>query len=141
MGLAAAAELPVLHGDSGRGPRGGLRAGPRRGPRSSNLRSGRGLPRRAVTRIGGQQNSVVLQKLKPDTPYTITLSSLCCDVEGGRMTGRGETKPLNTMRNLGVRAFHQHFVRWEHTEQNPHQYKLFCAPTAGGLEELVTISL
>ncbi|KAB1267385.1 Collagen alpha-1 chain, partial [Camelus dromedarius] len=28
------------------------------------------------TRIGGQQNSVVLQKLKPDTPYTITLSSL-----------------------------------------------------------------
>ncbi|KAB1267387.1 Collagen alpha-1 chain, partial [Camelus dromedarius] len=43
------------------------------------------------TRIGGQQNSVVLQKLKPDTPYTITLSSLYPDVEGAWMTGRGET--------------------------------------------------
>lgn len=41
--------------------------------------------------IGGRQNSVVLQKLKPDTPYTITVSSLYPDGEGGRMTGRGKT--------------------------------------------------
>ncbi|EPY73880.1 hypothetical protein CB1_002517001, partial [Camelus ferus] len=58
---------------------------------SSLIFSGFLLPFIELTRIGGQQNSVVLQKLKPDTPYTITLSSLCCDVEGGRMTGRGET--------------------------------------------------
>ena len=43
------------------------------------------------TTIGGRQNSVVLQKLKPDTPYTITVSSLYPDGEGGRMTGRGKT--------------------------------------------------
>ncbi|XP_072796878.1 ankyrin repeat domain-containing protein 26-like [Vicugna pacos] len=54
------------------------------------------------TRIGGQQNSVVLQKLKPDTLYTITLSSLCCDVEGGRMTGRGETMVRGLARNVQV---------------------------------------
>ncbi|EPY77445.1 hypothetical protein CB1_001262020 [Camelus ferus] len=48
------------------------------------------------TRIGGQQNSVVLQKLKPDTPYTITLSSLYPDVEGALMTGRGETMEAKT---------------------------------------------
>ena len=41
--------------------------------------------------IGGRQNSVLLQKLKPDTPYTITVSSLYTDGEGGRMTGRGKT--------------------------------------------------
>ncbi|KAB1255404.1 Collagen alpha-1 [Camelus dromedarius] len=96
------------------------------------------IPVLLQTRIGGQQNSVVLQKLKPDTPYTITLSSLCCDVEGGRMTGRGKTKPLNT--SVYDSSTSTLNVRWEHTEQNPHQYKLFCAPTAGGLEELVTIS-
>ncbi|MCV4777191.1 fibronectin type III domain-containing protein, partial [Escherichia coli] len=28
-----------------------------------------------TTTVGGRQNSVVLQKLKPDSPYTITVSS------------------------------------------------------------------
>lgn len=32
-------------------------------------------------------------------------------------------------------------VRWDHAEGNPRQYKLFYAPTAGGPEELVIISL
>lgn len=48
------------------------------------------------TTIGGRQNSVVLQKLKPDTPYTITVSSLYPDGEGGRMTGRGKTSKYQT---------------------------------------------
>ena len=34
---------------------------------------------------------MLLQKLKPNTPYTITVSSLYPDGEGGRMTGRGKT--------------------------------------------------
>ncbi|KAB1267386.1 Collagen alpha-1, partial [Camelus dromedarius] len=54
------------------------------------------------TRIGGQQNSVVLQKLKPDTPYTITLSSLYPDVEGAWMTGRGETMVRRLARDVQV---------------------------------------
>lgn len=49
------------------------------------------IPVLLKTTIGGRQNSVVLQKLKPDTPYTITVSSLYPDGEGGRMTGRGKT--------------------------------------------------
>ncbi|EPY83208.1 hypothetical protein CB1_000591007, partial [Camelus ferus] len=94
-----------------------------------------------LTTQGGRQNSVVLQKLKPDTPYTITVSSLYPDGEGGRMTGRGKTKPLTTVRNLRVYdpATSTLNVRWDHAEGNPRQYKLFYAPTAGGPEELVPI--
>lgn len=43
------------------------------------------------TMVGGRQNSVVIQKLQPDTPYAITVSSMYADGEGGRMTGRGRT--------------------------------------------------
>ncbi|XP_064349568.1 collagen alpha-1(XII) chain-like [Camelus dromedarius] len=85
------------------------------------------------TRISGQQNSVVLQKLKPDAPYTITLSSLCPDADGGLMMGRCKTKPLSTVRNYRVHdpATSTLNVRWDHVEGNPDHYKLFCAPTAG----------
>ncbi|KAB1268330.1 Collagen alpha-1 chain, partial [Camelus dromedarius] len=84
------------------------------------------------TRISGQQNSVVLQKLKPDAPYTITLSSLCPDADGGLMMGRCKTKPLSTVRNYRVHdpATSTLNVRWDHVEGNPDHYKLFCAPTA-----------
>ncbi|XP_029069774.1 collagen alpha-1(XII) chain-like isoform X3 [Monodon monoceros] len=94
-----------------------------------------------TTMVGGRQNSVLLQKLKPDTPYAITVSSLYPDGEGGRMTGRGKTKPLNTVRNLRVYdpSTSTLNVRWDHAEGSPRQYKLFYAPTAGGPEELVPI--
>lgn len=49
------------------------------------------IPVLLKTTIGGRQNSVLLQKLKPDTPYDITVSSLYSDGEGGRMTGTGKT--------------------------------------------------
>ncbi|XP_072829934.1 uncharacterized protein [Vicugna pacos] len=64
---------------------------------------------------------VVLQKLKPIAPYTITLSSLHPDVEGGRIMGRGETKPLTTVRNRrvhGPATSTLHFL-WDHAEENP----------------------
>nr|XP_031530339.1 ankyrin repeat domain-containing protein 7-like [Vicugna pacos] len=91
-----------------------------------------------TTRIGGQQNRVVLQKLKPNTLYTITLSSLYPDVSGCHVMGRRKTKPLNTMRNLRVYdpATSTLNVCWDHAEGNPHWCKPFYALTAGGLEEL-----
>ncbi|XP_072796986.1 ankyrin repeat domain-containing protein 26-like isoform X7 [Vicugna pacos] len=93
------------------------------------------------TRIGGQQNRVVLQKLKPNTLYTITLSSLYPDVSGCHVMGRRKTKPLNTMRNLRVYdpATSTLNVCWDHAEGNPHWCKPFYALIAGGLEELVSI--
>lgn len=43
------------------------------------------------TTIGGRQNSVLLQKLKPNTVYEIKVSSQYPDGEGGHMTGTGKT--------------------------------------------------
>lgn len=50
--------------------------------------------------MGGRQNSVVLQKLQPDTPYTVTVSSIYADGEGGRMTGRGKTSKYTNSESL-----------------------------------------
>ncbi|XP_077162695.1 collagen alpha-1(XII) chain isoform X2 [Paroedura picta] len=93
------------------------------------------------TTVGGRQNSVVLQKLRPDTPYSVTVSSLYADGEGGQMTGRGKTKPLSTVKNLRVYdpTTSTLNVRWDHAEGNPRQYKLFYVPAAGGAEELATV--
>uniref|UniRef100_A0A8C0J562 Collagen type XII alpha 1 chain n=1 Tax=Chelonoidis abingdonii TaxID=106734 RepID=A0A8C0J562_CHEAB len=93
------------------------------------------------TMVGGRQNSVVLQKLQPDTPYTITVSSMYADGEGGRMTGRGKTKPLNTVKNLRVYdpTTSTLSVRWDHAEGSPRQYKVYYVPTTGGAEEMVII--
>ncbi|KAJ7341667.1 hypothetical protein JRQ81_006106, partial [Phrynocephalus forsythii] len=90
------------------------------------------------TTVGGRQTSLVLQKLQPDTPYTVTVSSIYADGEGGQMTGRGKTKPLNTVRNLRVYdpTTSTLNVRWDHAEGNPRQYKLLYAPTSGGADEL-----
>nr|XP_023970152.1 collagen alpha-1(XII) chain isoform X1 [Chrysemys picta bellii] len=93
------------------------------------------------TMVGGRQNSVVLQKLQPDTPYTITVSSMYADGEGGRMTGRGKTKPLNTVKNLRVYdpTTSTLSVRWDHAEGSPRQYKVYYVPTTGGAEEMTTV--
>ncbi|OXB61233.1 hypothetical protein ASZ78_006533, partial [Callipepla squamata] len=93
------------------------------------------------TMVGGRQNSVVIQKLQPDTPYAITVSSMYADGEGGRMTGRGRTKPLTTVKNMLVYdpTTSTLNVRWDHAEGNPRQYKVFYGPTAGGAEEMTTV--
>ncbi|KFP75574.1 Collagen alpha-1(XII) chain, partial [Acanthisitta chloris] len=93
------------------------------------------------TMVGGRQNSVVIQKLQPDTPYAITVSSMYADGEGGRMTGRGRTKPLTTVKNLLVYdpTTSTLNIRWDHAEGSPRQYKVFYGPTAGGAEEMTTV--
>ncbi|XP_075454120.1 collagen alpha-1(XII) chain isoform X2 [Ascaphus truei] len=94
-----------------------------------------------TTTVGGRLNNVVLQRLQPDTPYTVTVSSLYADGEGGRITGRGKTKPLNTVRNLRVYdpTTSTLNVRWEAAEGNVRQYKVYYVPTAGGPEEVTTV--
>ncbi|XP_053142880.1 collagen alpha-1(XII) chain isoform X4 [Hemicordylus capensis] len=94
-----------------------------------------------TTTVGGRQNSVVLQKLQPDTPYSVTVSSIYADGEGGRMTGRGKTKPLSTVKNLRVYdpTTSTLNVRWDHAEGNPRQYKVLYAPVSGDVGEQATI--
>ncbi|XP_056421865.1 collagen alpha-1(XII) chain isoform X3 [Hyla sarda] len=94
-----------------------------------------------TTTVGGRQNSVVLQRLQPDTPYTITVASQYAEGEGGRISGRGKTKPLSTVKNLRVYdpTTSTLNVRWEAAEGNVRQYKVYYVPTAGGSEEVTTV--
>ncbi|XP_075058737.1 collagen alpha-1(XII) chain isoform X1 [Mixophyes fleayi] len=91
--------------------------------------------------VGGKQNSVVLQGLQPDTPYSIAVASRYAEGEGGRIAGRGKTKPLTTVKNLRVYdpTTSTLNVRWEAAEGNVRQYKVFYVPTAGGSEDVVTV--
>uniref|UniRef100_A0A8C5R881 Collagen alpha-1(XII) chain n=1 Tax=Leptobrachium leishanense TaxID=445787 RepID=A0A8C5R881_9ANUR len=101
--------------------------------------SGEGVEQ--TTSVGGRQNSVVLQRLQPDTPYSITVASQYTEGEGGRISGRGKTKPLNTVKNLRVYdpTTSTLNVRWEAAEGNVRQYKVYYVPTAGGSEEVATV--
>ncbi|XP_041420606.1 collagen alpha-1(XII) chain isoform X2 [Xenopus laevis] len=95
-----------------------------------------------MTSVTGKQNSVVLQRLKPDTPYNIVVSSWYIgDEEGGNISGRGKTKPLNTVKNLRVYdpTTSTLNVHWEAAEGNVRRYKIYYVPTAGGSEEMVTV--
>nr|XP_033792023.1 collagen alpha-1(XII) chain isoform X1 [Geotrypetes seraphini] len=94
-----------------------------------------------TTTVGGRMSSVVLQKLQPDTPYTIAVASIYTDGEGGWITGSGKTKPLSTVRNLRVHdpTTSTLNARWDHAEGNVRQYKIFYVPTAGGAEEMTTV--
>ncbi|XP_039202568.1 collagen alpha-1(XII) chain isoform X3 [Crotalus tigris] len=91
--------------------------------------------------VGGSKNNIVLQKLRPDTPYRITVSSIYAEGDGGQISGKGKTKPLNTVRNLRVYdpTTSTLNVRWDHAEGNPRQYKVYYVPVAGGREEMVTL--
>nr|XP_014348789.1 PREDICTED: collagen alpha-1(XII) chain [Latimeria chalumnae] len=95
-----------------------------------------------TTTVGGRQNSVVLQRLTSDTPYTITVASLYAEGEGGRITGRGKTKPLGAPKNLRITdpTTSTLNVRWDPAEGNVRQYKIFYVPTRGGAEDSVTVS-
>ncbi|XP_078504196.1 collagen alpha-1(XII) chain isoform X2 [Lissotriton helveticus] len=95
-----------------------------------------------TTTVDGKQNTVVLRKLQADTPYTITVSSIYADGEGGRMTGRGKTKPLSTVKNLRVYdpTTSTLNVRWEHAEGNVRQYKILYVPVTGDIEEMATVA-
>ncbi|XP_067844647.1 collagen alpha-1(XII) chain [Heptranchias perlo] len=92
--------------------------------------------------VGARQNSVVLQKLDPDTPYSIRVVSISRTGDGGQITGNGRTKPLASVRNLRVYnpTTSSLSVSWDPAEGLVRRYKIHYVPTAGpGSEEVVTV--
>lgn len=41
--------------------------------------------------VGGKKNTAVLQKLTPDTPYTITVAAVYANGEAKDISGQGKT--------------------------------------------------
>jgi len=46
--------------------------------------------------IGGKKTSAVLQKLTPDTPYTITVAALYANGDSRDISGQGKTSKSST---------------------------------------------
>uniref|UniRef100_A0A8B9RIB8 Collagen, type XII, alpha 1b n=1 Tax=Astyanax mexicanus TaxID=7994 RepID=A0A8B9RIB8_ASTMX len=91
------------------------------------------------TQVGGKKNSVILQKLTPDTPYSITVAAVYGSGEIRDISGQGKTKPLGGVRNLQVLnpTMTTLNVRWEPAEGKVKEYKVLYVPAAGGAENVV----
>ncbi|XP_053301278.1 collagen alpha-1(XII) chain [Pleuronectes platessa] len=91
------------------------------------------------TQVGGKKTSVVLQKLQPDTPYSISVAALYPTGVSRDLSGDGRTKPLGGVRSLQVLnpTMTTLNVRWEPAEGRVKEYKVLYVPVAGGAESTV----
>ncbi|XP_065123394.1 collagen alpha-1(XII) chain isoform X2 [Paramisgurnus dabryanus] len=97
--------------------------------------------RTLTTQVGGKKNTVVLQKLTPDTPYSITVAAVYANGEAKDITGEGKTLPLGSVRNLQVTdpTVSTLNVRWEPAEGSVRQYRIYYQPVRGGAEDMVQV--
>ncbi|KAL0967290.1 hypothetical protein UPYG_G00250360 [Umbra pygmaea] len=94
------------------------------------------------TQVGGKKNSVVLQKLTPDTPYSITVAAIYPSGEAKDISGQGKTKPLGGVKNLQVTnpTMTTLNVKWEPADGRVKEYKVIYLPAAGGTESMETVA-
>uniref|UniRef100_H2MS91 Collagen alpha-1(XII) chain n=1 Tax=Oryzias latipes TaxID=8090 RepID=H2MS91_ORYLA len=92
--------------------------------------------------VGAKKTTVVLQKLQPDTPYSVTVSAVYPSGVKKDISGEGKTKPLGGVRNLQVLnpTITTLNVRWEPAEGRVKEYKVVYVPAAGGAESMETVS-
>ncbi|XP_051578358.1 collagen alpha-1(XII) chain-like [Myxocyprinus asiaticus] len=93
------------------------------------------------TQIGGKKNTVILQKLTPDTPYYITVAAVYANGDAKDISGQGKTLPLGSVRNLQVTdpTVSTLNVRWEPAEGSVRQYRIYYQPITGGAEDMVQV--
>ncbi|KAJ8008899.1 hypothetical protein DPEC_G00083220 [Dallia pectoralis] len=94
------------------------------------------------TQVGGKKNSVILQKLTPDTPYSITVSAIYAGGDAKDISGQGKTKPLGGVRNLQVTnpTITTLNVKWEPADGKVREYKVAYVPATGGAESMETVA-
>ncbi|XP_049446985.1 collagen alpha-1(XII) chain isoform X1 [Epinephelus fuscoguttatus] len=95
-----------------------------------------------TTQVGGKKTGVILQKLEPDTQYSISVAAVYPTGVSRDVSGEGQTKPLGGVRNLQVLnpTMTTLNVRWEPAEGRVKEYKVIYAPAAGGAESMETVS-
>ncbi|KAL4649016.1 collagen alpha-1(XII) chain-like isoform X1 [Arapaima gigas] len=94
------------------------------------------------TQVGGKKNTVILQRLIPDTVYSINVAAIYASGESKDISGSGKTKALGGVRNLQVTdpTVNTLNVHWEPADGNVRQYKIIYVPTAGGAEATEQVS-
>ncbi|XP_052436872.1 collagen alpha-1(XII) chain isoform X11 [Carassius gibelio] len=97
--------------------------------------------RSQTTQIGGKKNTVILQKLTPDTPYYITVAAVYANGDAKDISGQGKTLPLGSVRNLQVTdpTVSSLNVRWEPAEGSVRQYRIYYQTVTGGAEDMVQV--
>uniref|UniRef100_A0A669FBK5 Collagen type XII alpha 1 chain n=1 Tax=Oreochromis niloticus TaxID=8128 RepID=A0A669FBK5_ORENI len=95
-----------------------------------------------TTQVGGKKTSVILQKLEPDTPYSVSVAAVYPTGISKDISEEGRTKPLGGVRNLQVLnpTMTTLNVRWEPAEGRVKEYRVIYAPAAGGDESMETVS-
>ncbi|XP_052386236.1 collagen alpha-1(XII) chain-like isoform X4 [Carassius gibelio] len=93
------------------------------------------------TQIGGKKNTVILQKLTPDTPYYITVAAVYANGDAEDISGQGKTLPLGSVRNLQVTdpTVSTLNVRWEPAEGSVRQYRIYYQTVTGGAEDMIQV--
>ncbi|XP_041814167.1 collagen alpha-1(XII) chain [Chelmon rostratus] len=94
------------------------------------------------TQVGGKKTGVTLQKLEPDTQYSITVAAVYPTGVSRDISGEGRTKPLGGVKNLQVLnpTMTTLNVRWEPADGRVKEYKVIYVPAAGGAESMETVS-
>nr|XP_020475118.1 collagen alpha-1(XII) chain-like [Monopterus albus] len=95
-----------------------------------------------TTQVGGRKTNTILQKLEPNTQYSVTVVAVYPNGVRKDISGEGKTKPLGGVRNLQVLnpTMTTLNVRWEPAEGRVKEYKVSYAPAAGGPESMETVS-
>uniref|UniRef100_UPI003AAE1D4A collagen alpha-1(XII) chain-like n=1 Tax=Centroberyx gerrardi TaxID=166262 RepID=UPI003AAE1D4A len=95
-----------------------------------------------TTQVGGKKTQIILQKLMPDTPYTVSVAAVYPTGISNPVSDQGKTKPLGGVKNLQVTdpTINTLRVRWEPAEGDVRQYKILYVPAAGGTEAMVGVS-
>ncbi|XP_055088149.1 collagen alpha-1(XII) chain isoform X2 [Periophthalmus magnuspinnatus] len=92
--------------------------------------------------VGPKKNTAVLQKLRPDTEYSVSVAAVFPSAVSADISTQGKTKPLGGVRNLQVLnpTMTTLNVRWEPAEGRVREYRVIYVPAAGGTESMEQVS-
>uniref|UniRef100_A0A8C9ZNQ8 Collagen alpha-1(XII) chain n=1 Tax=Sander lucioperca TaxID=283035 RepID=A0A8C9ZNQ8_SANLU len=95
-----------------------------------------------VEQVSESTTTTVLEKLLPDTRYTVTVVPVYAEGDGPSLTDEGKTKPLGFARNLKVTdpTTSTLNVRWDAAEGNVREYIVIWVPTNGGAQDVDQVS-
>ncbi|KAK7906742.1 hypothetical protein WMY93_015354 [Mugilogobius chulae] len=92
--------------------------------------------------VGGKKTTALMQKLRPDTDYSVSVAAVYASAVSGDISTQGKTKPFGGVRNLQVLnpTMTTLNVRWEPAEGKVKEYRVIYVPAAGGAESMEQVS-
>ncbi|XP_034018402.1 collagen alpha-1(XII) chain isoform X2 [Thalassophryne amazonica] len=95
-----------------------------------------------VEQVSESTTRTILEKLSPDTRYTVTVVPVYAEGDGPSLSDTGKTRPLGFVRNLQVTdpTSSTLNVRWDPAEGNVREYIVTWVPAAGGEQDMDQVS-